>query len=52
MNIITASEVRDWFARASDEEIEEFLEDGLLELIEDFEQEDYFGTEGFNKRFS
>lgn len=52
MNIITPSEVRDWFAKASDEEIQEFLDDGLGETIENLEQDDFFGTEGFNKRFA
>ena len=52
MNIITPSEVRDWFVNASDEEIQEFLDEGLDATIHDLEQDDFFGTEGFNKRFA
>lgn len=43
--------VREWFKRADDQEIAEFLDSGLKDLIEELESEDYFGTEGFNKRF-
>jgi hypothetical protein len=42
--------VREWFANASDEEISDFLENGLWDLIEDLESDDFFGTEGLNKR--
>ena len=52
MNIITPGEVREWFASADDEEIQEFLNDGLRELIVELEADDYFGTEGFHKRFA
>jgi hypothetical protein len=52
MNIITPQEVRDFFTTADDEELEAFIEDGLGYLIEMLEQDDYFGTEGFNKRFA
>lgn len=52
MNIITPEEVRYWFVEATDEEIQEFIDDGLGDLIEELEQEDYFGTEGFSKRFA
>jgi hypothetical protein len=51
VNIITPGEARSWFAGASDEDIQEFLDNGLTELIEELEQEDFFGTEGFDKRF-
>lgn len=49
---LSTDEVRDWFANASEEALREFLEDGLGDLIEAMEGEDYFGTEGFGKRFS
>ncbi len=31
---------------------EEFYNEEILPLILDLEQDDYFGTEGFDKRFS
>jgi hypothetical protein len=48
---ITAKDVREWFEQYEDDWIEAFLEEGLADLIEDLEQDDFFGTEGFNKRF-
>ena len=51
MNILTPNEVRDWMINADDDNIQEFLENGLKDLIEELEQDDFFGTEGFNKRF-
>ncbi len=52
MNIITPKEAREWFAEADDERIQEFLDHGLTELIEDLEADDFFGTEGFHKRYA
>ena len=52
MNIITPKEVRDWFAQADDDTIQDWLDNGLSETIEDAEHDDFFGTEGFMKRFS
>ena len=52
MNIITPDEVRAWFAEASDEDIQEFLDEGLEEAIVVLERDDFFGTEGFQKRFA
>lgn len=52
MNIITPAEVRQWFAEADDDEIQDFLDNGLTEAIEQVEQDDFFGTEGFAKRFA
>lgn len=52
MNIITPHEVREWFSKADDDEIQEFLDNGLGQVIEELEQDDFFGTEGFDKRFS
>lgn len=43
--------IREWFKKASDEQISNFLDEGLEELIEDLESEDFFGTEGLNYRF-
>ena len=51
MNILTPAEVRSWFASADDDEIQQFLDDGLFDLIYELEADDYFGTEGFEKRF-
>lgn len=52
MNIITLEEVRDWFDNASDDMVRYFMDNGLTDLIEELEQDDFFGTEGFNKRFA
>lgn len=34
------------------EEAEELFDEVIYELILELEEEDYFGTEGFNKRFA
>lgn len=52
MNIITPNEVRQWFSTADDGAIQAFLDDGLSDLIEELEEDDFFGTEGFEKRFA
>lgn len=52
MNIITPEEVRNHFANSSDEDIQMLLDGGLDDLIKDLEQDDFFGTEGFEKRFA
>lgn len=44
--------LRDYIKTADDDELQEFLDNGLMDLIEELEQEDFFGTEGFNKRFA
>lgn len=49
---LTPLQLREWFARATDEQIQELLDEGLEALIVDGEQDDAFGTEGFNKRFA
>lgn len=49
---INEEDVKEYFNRASLSEIKEFLEDGLLDLIVELELHDYFGTEGFNRRFA
>jgi hypothetical protein len=49
---ITANDVREWIASYDDDWINDFLEAGLADLIEELEQEDFFGTEGFNRRFA
>ena len=51
-NIITVDDVREWFNTTDSENIIEFLDCGLNDLIESLEQDDFFGTEGFNKRFA
>ena len=40
------------WARENKEDFEEFYTNEILPLILDLEQDDYFGTEGFGKRFS
>ena len=41
----------EWAAKHKDT-FEEFYNDEILPLIHDLEQDDYFGTEGFDKRFA
>ena len=50
-NRLTPEEIRHWFLNASDTELNELLDEGLEELISDLEDEDFFGTEGFNRRY-
>ena len=52
MNIITVEEVREWFENADADLIQDFIYEGLGDLIEELEEDDFFGTEGFNKRFA
>lgn len=52
MKQVSIADVREWFAIIDDEWIQEFLDAGLGDLIGELEQNDFFGTEGFNKRFS
>lgn len=40
-----------WAKRASEEELTEFADD-ISEVLYDLEENDYFGTEGLNKRFA
>lgn len=49
---LNVSDVTAWFINASDEDIQNFLENGLEDLILDLESDDFFGTEGLNKRFA
>lgn len=48
---ITPDMFRAWVARADDGDLEEFIREVEVE-IELLEQEDFFGTEGFEKRFA
>jgi hypothetical protein len=52
MNILTVQELRDYIATADDDDIQDFLDHGLTDLIEELEQDDFFGTEGFGKRYA
>ena len=52
MNHITPDEVRNWFTHADEDVIDAFLDEGLHQLIEQLEGDDFFGTEGFDKRFA
>lgn len=40
------------WAKENPQEYEDFYNDHLSYLIQDLEQDDYFGTEGFDKRFA
>jgi hypothetical protein len=48
---ITVDDFRQWVLGADSETLEEFL-DEVLWTIENLEQDDFFGTEGFNKRYA
>lgn len=50
-NKITPKKFLEW-AKERPQDFEEFFCDELLELILTLEQDDYFGTEGFDKRFA
>lgn len=40
------------WAKNNPQQYEDFYNDQIIYLITDLEQDDYFGTEGFDKRFS
>ncbi len=40
------------WAKTNPEEFQNLYDDYILEIILDLEQDDYFGTEGFDKRFA
>lgn len=48
---ISAYNFREWVNNSTDEELDNFLELGVADIIYDLEADDYFGTEGLNKRF-
>lgn len=47
----SAEDFLEW-AKTDKNAFEEFYANEILPLILDLEQDDYFGTEGFDKRFS
>lgn len=47
----TPEDFLEW-ANKNKDSFEEFYQEEILNLILDLEQDDYFGTEGFDKRFS
>ena len=47
---ISVYNFKEWMSYASDEEIQELLDAGLEDIIYDLESDDFFGTEGLNKR--
>lgn len=49
---VTPEEIKIWFAEADESQLQDFLDFGLLDLMSELEEDDFFGTEGFNKRFS
>ena len=48
---ITAEDFLSW-AKDNPEAFKKLYKEELSELIYDLEADDYFGTEGFNKRFA
>ena len=48
---ITPERFLKW-AKNNPQDFEEFFHNELLDLILSLEQDDYFGTEGFDKRFA
>ena len=50
-NKITPEKFLEW-AKERPQDFEEFFHDELLDLILSLEMDDYFGTEGFGKRFA
>ena len=48
---IKASDFRQWVIDSDDETLQEFVDEIEREII-GLEQDDFFGTEGLNKRFS
>lgn len=48
---IKAAQFREYINRIDDDELQEFIDEIHDELIE-LEQDDFFGTEGFEKRFA
>jgi len=48
---ITAADFREWVKSADAESLEVFI-DETLNVILDLESDDFFGTEGLNKRFA
>lgn len=49
---LTPEELKQWILSVDDYLLEEFLNNGLEDLIEELEEDDFFGTEGFNKRYA
>ena len=48
---VNIHDLREWVKRADDDTLQEFL-DEIRPVIDLLEEEDFFGTEGFNKRFA
>ena len=47
----THADFLEW-CKNHEEDFKEFFEEHILDLIVELEHHDYFGTEGFDKRFS
>lgn len=47
---ISVINFKEWMEYASDEDIQALLDAGLEDIIYDLEADDFFGTEGLNKR--
>jgi hypothetical protein len=48
---ISVFDFREYVERSSDSDLQDFL-DEIQYLLLDLEQDDFFGTEGINKRFA
>lgn len=48
---LDADQFRDWVKKADTETLEDFIFQ-IEGILYELEAEDYFGTEGFNKRFA
>jgi len=48
---IKSKDFREWVLNADDDTLQEFIDEIESEIIS-LEQDDFFGTEGLNKRFS
>jgi hypothetical protein len=48
---IKAKDFRQWVIDADDEHLQDFIDEIESDIIS-LEQDDFFGTEGLNKRFS
>lgn len=48
---IDIEDFREWVNSASDDDLSDFIEE-IEDIILDLEEDDFFGTEGLNKRFA
>lgn len=48
---VTPAQFRDYIAHLDDDQLHEFLAE-IIPVMEVLEEDDFFGTEGFDKRFA